>query len=195
MSSELLRLAFQPSSGARSATPAALPLLARLLETDPAGLSVVIGPSGKPRLDVPHHDLHFNLAHAGGLVVVAATTAGPVGVDLEPAGRDLTGSRLIRRFFTAGEQADVAAAPDPGRRALEIWTLKEALVKAEGVSIYQARRHLDLASVRLASGQWTQTSTPFGPRWLRPLPCPRGFLGALAFQGSVPPEVRLGTAP
>jgi len=154
---------------------------------DGLSLRLGLGPSGKPHLLPPHHGLHFNLAHAGGLVAVVATRAGPVGVDIEPAGRDLTSGRILRRFYTPAERAEVEADPDPLRRALEVWTIKEALAKAEGVSIYQARTRVDASGVRPIPDRWVPVGTGFGPRWIRPLPAPDGFLGTIAFLGSRPP--------
>ena len=65
-----------------------------------------------------------------------ATAAGPVGVDLEMAGRKVDAARLAGRVFTPGEQAalQLAAGDETASQGvfLDCWTRKEALLKALG---------------------------------------------------------------
>src|SRR5690606_17663603 len=78
----------------------------------------------------------FNLTNAGGLVA-CAVSARRVGVDVEPASR---GEELLEdagRIFSERENADLRALPADrrARRAVELWTLKEAWLKAIGDGI------------------------------------------------------------
>ncbi|MGV8977766.1 MAG: 4'-phosphopantetheinyl transferase family protein [Cellulomonas sp.] len=75
---------------------------------------------------------HVSVAHAHDVVVVAVTAAGPVGVDVEPAG--------AARFegFEAVALSDVERAT-PGVREpaawIRTWVRKEAVLKATGLGL------------------------------------------------------------
>ncbi|ADB35076.1 4'-phosphopantetheinyl transferase [Kribbella flavida DSM 17836] len=66
-----------------------------------------------------------------GLVAVAASVAGPVGVDLEVR-RAFAVTGMARRWFDPAEAALVEAADDPVETFLLLWTAKEAVGKALG---------------------------------------------------------------
>jgi 4'-phosphopantetheinyl transferase len=90
---------------------------------------------GRPQLapDFQQHGLHFNLAHTQGLVVMAVARLPRVGVDVEVLERRVP-LAVAPRYFTADE-ADALAALAPEaqpRRFIELWTLKEAYLKALG---------------------------------------------------------------
>jgi 4'-phosphopantetheinyl transferase len=93
-------------------------------------------PGGKPRL-LPADGrprLSFNLSHTHGLVACAITSGADVGIDVESVDR-YVGSGVAERFFSASENADLrrcASEPLRARRFIELWTLKEAYVKAIG---------------------------------------------------------------
>ncbi len=87
-----------------------------------AGL--VYSASGKPSLDLP---LHFCLSHCTGLILCVLSTAGPVGVDAEPLGH--LNALPVRLYFSPQERAWAGDDPD---RLLNLWTRKEAIVKAGG---------------------------------------------------------------
>jgi 4'-phosphopantetheinyl transferase len=60
-----------------------------------------------------------------------------VGVDVEAGARLGDPLPLARRFFAAREAGELAAATPEARRArfLELWVLKEAVLKARGVGL------------------------------------------------------------
>ena len=92
-------------------------------------------PSGvKPRFaGGPNAD--FSIAHSGGAVMVAVATGTGVGVDIEAAPfRALHSDALLRRMCSPRE-ADLARAMAADERAAhlaQLWTAKEAAVKASG---------------------------------------------------------------
>jgi 4'-phosphopantetheinyl transferase len=109
--------------------------LAHYTGVEPAALRFIRDRLGKPELvDPAESGLSFNLSHTGGLVLCGVSTRGDVGVDAERLDRTLDFLPLARRFFAAAEVAALEAVPPVGRpRAFfELWTLKEALVKAGG---------------------------------------------------------------
>ena len=82
------------------------------------------GPHGRPVL-LDDSGRHVSVSHTAGLVAVAVSADGPVGVDVERP--DATGfDGFAALALAAGEQAD-----DDAARA-RLWTAKEAVRKATG---------------------------------------------------------------
>jgi 4'-phosphopantetheinyl transferase len=82
----------------------------------------------------------FSMSHARGLVAVALGPGPLVGIDVERvAVRRVDPLALARRCFDSGAAAWIAAAAaDPAlcrQRFFQVWTLKEALVKAVGLGL------------------------------------------------------------
>jgi 4'-phosphopantetheinyl transferase len=107
-------------------------LLGRYLDTDPAQLRFGRGAHGKPFLQ--GHPLHFNLSDTKDAIAIAVGTR-PLGIDLETTARTVDHVAVGQHYFTADEQNDIAQATDGKRRFLELWTRKEAVLKASGVGI------------------------------------------------------------
>ncbi len=78
-------------------------------------------PTGRPLIE----GLHISLTHTTGVAAVAATHAGPVGIDAELR-RDFPVESLSRRWFAPTE-----ITTDP-EAFLYLWTAKEAVGKALG---------------------------------------------------------------
>lgn len=92
---------------------------------------------GKPSLapaDAAHTRLTFNLSHTNGLVACAVGHEVDIGVDVEEVGRADDELALAERFFSRSEAAALAACDRSVRstRFTEVWTLKEAFIKATG---------------------------------------------------------------
>lgn len=113
---------------------------------------------GRPEIDVgacpAARGLRFNLAHTRGLVCCALTREQPIGVDAECRRRLCDARAIAERFFAPAEAAAVAAAGAPGSAGeasafLDLWTLKEAYVKALGLGLSMG---LDRFAFRLAGG-------------------------------------------
>ncbi|MBC8126449.1 MAG: 4'-phosphopantetheinyl transferase superfamily protein [Gloeobacteraceae cyanobacterium ES-bin-144] len=99
----------------------------------PHKVPITITPLGKPILDAPYDFLNFSLSHCNELALVALCSHGPVGIDLEPISRapDLLGCEST--FCHPAEIDELPGQPgDRAIRLLEIWTAKEALLKALG---------------------------------------------------------------
>ncbi|MET9324311.1 4'-phosphopantetheinyl transferase superfamily protein [Streptomyces sp. NPDC003038] len=91
-------------------------------------------PGGRPVLRGPGVEVEVSVAHTGELIVVGVSRTGPIGVDVQSAGRDLSFELLREQVCTAREGAVLAALPEGERRArlLALWTVKEAYAKALG---------------------------------------------------------------
>lgn len=107
------------------------------LRHDAAGRPWVELASGGP--------LWASVSHARGLVAVAASSAGPVGVDLETR-RNLDPGGMARRWFDPAEADWLAGQPDQVESFLRLWTAKEAVGKALGSGLRGAglRRRMPL---------------------------------------------------
>lgn len=84
-------------------------------------------PHGRPRL--PGRTIEVSVSHGGDLVVVAASTVGPVGVDVEPVGELDHGVTEV-----ATHESERAAITD-GRGFTTVWSRKEAVLKALGTGL------------------------------------------------------------
>ncbi|NIV18754.1 MAG: 4'-phosphopantetheinyl transferase superfamily protein [Woeseiaceae bacterium] len=76
----------------------------------------------------------FSIAHAGSLVACCVTDAGDVGIDLEFADTDRNIAGIAERFFSADEAEWLGT--ETADRFFMLWVLKEAWVKALGLSIF-----------------------------------------------------------
>ncbi|WP_351223130.1 4'-phosphopantetheinyl transferase superfamily protein [Streptomyces sp. NPDC002133] len=86
-------------------------------------------PHGKPTL--PGTPLELSLSHSGRRVMVALTTAGPVGVDVEEVARQ---ADLPLDVLSAPERAELERLPSVDRAGAftRYWARKEAVLKATG---------------------------------------------------------------
>jgi 4'-phosphopantetheinyl transferase len=111
-------------------------LVGRALGVPPTAWRWREGPHGRPEIDAPPTELHFNLSHSSGLVACAVARDREVGVDVEDADRAPIDPAIVERFCSPDEAAAIRVG-DPGwrDRFLEVWTLKEAYLKARGVGI------------------------------------------------------------
>jgi 4'-phosphopantetheinyl transferase len=95
------------------------------------------GAHGKPFLAPGQSALEFNLAHTHGLVACVLTNAGPVGVDVESLDRAVNTDAIAERYFSPAEIRALRATAGVERQArfIELWTLKEAYLKAIGAGL------------------------------------------------------------
>jgi 4'-phosphopantetheinyl transferase len=117
--------------------------------SNPAELTVAVTDAGKPWLPgLP--DLHVSVSHTRRIVVLAAMSGSPVGVDVEHPAAAVQPQRLAQRLF-AGQE--VHAMRRLAGDALDdwfasAWTIKEAVAKALGVGVVPA-----LSSVVVDTGE------------------------------------------
>jgi 4'-phosphopantetheinyl transferase len=135
-------------------------VLARLLGVEPSELGFELGAHGRPELAAPSRQppLRFNLSHTRGLVACAVALEADVGVDVEHLERSVEIDSLAARVFSDAERAGLAKLTGAAkrRRFFELWTLKEAYIKAVGVGL-----SLPLQEISLELGQ-PQPSLLFG---------------------------------
>lgn len=128
-----------PSARRRNLATRALvrTVLSRYVPRAPQTWHFDVGAHGRPRIADPGAvRLEFNIAHSEALVVMAVTAARSVGVDTEHI-RRRTDTLALERYFAPAERARLAALPSESRRTrfFELWTLKEAYLKARGMGL------------------------------------------------------------
>ena len=91
---------------------------------------------GRPYLATPAAlALDFNLSHTEGLVAVALSTAGRVGVDVEDGNRPLPPGDELHAYGVSDEelaQIKALATAPAGRHFMTLWSSREAVAKADG---------------------------------------------------------------
>ncbi len=81
--------------------------------------------------------LDFNIAHTRGMLVLGFARAGDLGVDVEYTQRQARAIALAERYFSPTEvQQLLCLAPEQQKaRFFDLWTLKEAYIKACGMGL------------------------------------------------------------
>jgi 4'-phosphopantetheinyl transferase len=162
-------------------------ILGQYLAQEPERLRLGYGAEGKPHLQ-DQRDLHFNLSHAGNLLLVAVSQNRPVGVDIERVPSEATVAEVSPRVCSPSERAALWPLLSQARceAFAEIWARKEAYIKAEGRGLGLELTRIDVSSSRRRvllqdqlSGAWSVCS-----RWtLRSLPVVSGYAAAVVGEG------------
>ncbi|ALS57862.1 4'-phosphopantetheinyl transferase family protein [Rathayibacter toxicus] len=112
-----------------------------------ARCAVCDGPHGRPRVEGAGEVFSVSIAHCAGAVVVAASTAGTVGVDIEPAvgsaARDARITQVAGLPFSTG-------GIRPADSVLH-WTRVEAALKADGRGLALDPRQVRVHELRLTA--------------------------------------------
>lgn len=147
-------------------------LLGEYLQAPPAEIRFRYGENGKPELAPPWSDsgLHFNLAHAADLALLAFATGRRVGVDAERVRPVSVMERVAGRIFPEAALATWRALPAEQKLHgfFERWTRQEALAKLHGEGLW-----------RVAGREAKQEAIT-----LRPLAMPPGYVAAVAVEGT-----------
>lgn len=161
-------------------------LLARQVGQPADQLRIGYENAGKPIL--LDHSLPFNLAHSGGLGLLALSGRHPVGVDIERIRPSIETENIAARYFAPDEQALLGSLPAEERPTafFHVWTRKEAYMKATGMGLYMPLETFAVLpapagrALRLQLGDIPSEAA----RWaLRDLELPAGYVGALAVAG------------
>ena len=181
-------------------------VLGNYLGLKPAKIAFKYSVSGKPALAdaVANSGLKFNLAHSENVALLAVTSETEIGVDLECV-RDLPDAGdLVCRFFSPRETALFHELPfnQKSTAFFNLWTRKEALLKATGEGIARSLRSVEVSFLAheparlLSLPAGTQPLNHWSLHELHPAP---GFTAALAVASfpihlrtfSWPPELNL----
>lgn len=104
-------------------------LLAERVMSSPHLLRIEADNFGKPRLQT-HSGIEFSVSHAGSFALIALSTQGKVGVDIEQRHRDV--ANLDAQVLSSVERAWGIWS---SRNFIELWVVKESVLKAVGFGI------------------------------------------------------------
>ncbi len=128
------------------ATRAALRrLIATKVETSANELRFITNQYGKPYLQ-GNLSLDFNVSHAGEYALIAISTTGQVGVDIENYERQMDVSALAEYVFTHIERQSASLSNGD---FIKHWVAKESALKAIGIGISE---HLQTISLLPSNG-------------------------------------------
>lgn len=170
-------------------------LLGRYLKRDGSLIRMARGPFGKPYLE--RKRLRFNFSDTKDAILIGFTSGQELGVDIETLAREVDHAAVSEHYFTRPEIAAIAAADaDAKSRFLDLWTRKEAVLKASGVGIMDDLRSLrvdgernvmviehdafvkmaapeyHVSSLRLGPLHWASVALPSAIKELRPMRVP-----------------------
>ncbi|MFC5527614.1 4'-phosphopantetheinyl transferase family protein [Rhodanobacter ginsengisoli] len=171
-----------------------LSVLAAYLGTGAERVALTMGEHGRPALAFAHdQSLGFNWSHSGSHALIAIGRHVTPGIDVEQVRERPRAVAIAERFFSTGEAAGLAGLP-PAERTLaflELWTAKEAVLKALGRGIAFG---LDRLSVAASAGRLTLQlleGDDVGAWQLHRLDVGPALVAALAWRGG-PRRIRLG---
>ena len=146
-------------------------VLSKFSGINPPQLQFTLRENGKPRVHSPGSAAcHFSLSHSGEYVVVAFARYPSIGIDIEKRTRQRRIDSIARRYFAPSENRFLKTLPPEQRllRFYDLWTLKEAWLKAGGVEQAPSRSTLnkfgfDLESKTDQLGFWVDQSLAAQP--------------------------------
>lgn len=112
-------------------------VLGGYLSKDPATIELISSVNGKLSIGGAELKPVFSLSHAGDQTVLAVAGDGDIGVDIEPLSRAPATERIALEFFSPAENRYLDCQGE-GRagKALILWAIKEAIVKARGDTVW-----------------------------------------------------------
>jgi 4'-phosphopantetheinyl transferase len=119
--------------------------LARELGVAPSEVPLVAPTDHKPWVE--RSALCFSASRSGASALLAVSWSGEVGVDVEEVRDGADPLRFAARWYTPAERASVEKTPVElrNRRCLEIWTRKEAYLKATGSGLTVSPASVEVA--------------------------------------------------
>lgn len=162
-------------------------MLGSYLQRHPAQIQFTYTQRGKPCLSglSSNEELHFNLAHSEELAIFAVSRIRGIGIDVEKLRPMSDVEGIAERFFSEHESRQLQSLPAPEKQAgfFNLWTRKEAWLKATGEGIGEM---LNQVEVSLRPGEPARLVSIFNDAhaattWsLRELIPATGYTGALA---------------
>jgi 4'-phosphopantetheinyl transferase len=143
-------------------------VLAKYLGLEPSSVRLRRSPEGKTELE--GSAFRVNLAHSGEVALVAVGRGKDIGVDVEVLRDGTEKWSLVRHALTADEHARLQTLPVSERSGafLQVWTRKEALLKAAGVGLSVDPQLIELDGASVVSippalgapSDWTVADVP-----------------------------------
>jgi len=109
-------------------------ILARYLDTPPDAIQFSRNENGKPFLD--GSPLQFNVSHSHNRLLIAVTAGRAIGVDIEFRRNNIAMDSIAERWFSPAERRFFQGLENPQPAFFDIWSKKEAYVKALGLGVF-----------------------------------------------------------
>lgn len=157
---------------------------------------------GKPMLlgrdGAPSSFIHFNVSHSGGQALIAVAVSRHVGIDIEAISDAVDIDSVAERFFAPPEAQELRGyfGRERSLAFFRCFTRKEAYAKARGEGL---RLPFDQFVVPVGAGDFGGRPrvrghcSRLGDWSLFDIPTAPGYVGALAVQGSSPPQIEMRT--
>lgn len=141
-------------------------ILGSYLAINPEKVEFIYSERGKPSIKAP---FQFNISHSHEMALCGLTLTGRIGVDLEKmrAMKDL--QSLTKRFFCAREHKLIEKSGEKEKLFFQLWTAKEAYLKALGTGISggldRVEVGLDPLKLENVAGEWQLWTTEIGDNY------------------------------
>lgn len=123
----------------------------------------------QPREGLDAQAPFFNLSHSHGRAVLAVSRTPELGVDIEFTGRKRRVTQIAHRYFAEEEIQALLALPHADQPSLfyELWSLKEAYIKARGLGFAIPLRSFaySLSPDRLELNEMSRSSAAHWQTW------------------------------
>jgi 4'-phosphopantetheinyl transferase len=145
-------------------------LLGNALGCDAGAVPIGRDAAGCPRL--AGGPWSTSLSHAHGVLALAVTTTGPVGVDIEPSSRASVMPEIAGRVCHPADVAEIADLVEPAwsLALLALWVRKEAFLKAAGTGLQREMASFTASDgdlLALPGGRMARVRMlDAGPRWV-----------------------------
>ena len=158
-------------------------LVARRTGLPASDLHFMSGPTGKPYV-VEAPDLAFSVSHSDGLMCMAFSGRGPVGVDIERMAPGIVDASISLVAFSEREVALLRELPPAARTKTfySWWVRKEAIVKGTGEGLGPAMQATEMPLRRVIEPE----TLLIGEWHCRDLRIEEGFSAAVATREGVP---------
>jgi 4'-phosphopantetheinyl transferase len=167
-------------------------LLAGYLNCEPRQVNILYESNGKPHLAAQRNEgsLQFSDSHSDTYAAFAFCRYSRIGVDIEKIRELPEMLEIVARHFTRRENAELLSCPEAGRVMLfyQLWTRKEAILKAQGEGLLRHLDSVDVATDRRGPGPWQVAiaGCPTGESfWVADINGPAGFMVAVAVAGCI----------
>ncbi|MBU0455521.1 MAG: 4'-phosphopantetheinyl transferase superfamily protein [Pseudomonadota bacterium] len=117
-------------------------VLSLYVDQPPEALQFTYGESGKPYvLQSSPGRVQFSLSHSRDCAVIAVTQNDDVGVDIEYIDPRKKTKRIAERYFSDLEYAYYHQAKEKDVTFYQLWTAREAFIKAKGEGLFRHAWH------------------------------------------------------
>ena len=131
-------------------------ILSKVIGQDMASIKLSVDALGRPYVE-GRPDLDFNISHSGQLSVISLSRESRIGVDVEIVVAKENLLEIAKRVFSPEEVGFIQESYSKTERMIlfyRLWTLKEALIKADGRGFSLKTTSFSLANV--IDGGWVK---------------------------------------